>query len=553
MSTVPPSLDARLVETIPIADMGAFPATVPAGVRGLYNTFQFVLRLSQPVHERLAKLPNGIATSSQVGFDDLEAFSTYLHETIHWWQHVGSTYGLILSMTYPAEAHANYDILKRLSAQIGFKKSIRKLTEMLQGPSTPDTPLGLANVVVNNQFDFDAFRRITFSPQAREAVANDPLFESMGHALRVTYGNVVHLLSVVADPAYEVLPNPESWRDAVAALGATKEEGYYYGSPLKVYPLGSRQIMEGQARFAQIQYLHFASGKRLDWDAFHSIGMPGGAVYRDAFDLFLRQANLEWPKRIDDPVVALFLLICDMAINPGAGFPFSVRHPKSFIEDADPGTRFMFLASAVRMFCPEVSGAIKNYSRAEYEEVSEKLAAALKIDSPLSIARTVASWPSSCRGFSALSFERETFDFNPVNLPIRVMLSHFVALMADKNERPEFFCWPGAWMAGERVSENEALLFDKHSVLFVDRSGDSGVFPRLQAGKDQALVQSTFQSFFGSVATYDLTRQWIIEPGPFQFPFGWLVERAKEDEMKEFGGGAFEHIYGVSIDSFEIL
>lgn len=515
MSTVPPILDARLVETIPIADMGAFPATVPAGVRGLYNTFQFVLRLSQPVHERLAKLPNGIATSSQVGFDDLEAFSTYLHETIHWWQHVGSTYGLILSMTYPAEAHANYDILKRLSGQVGFKKSIRKLTEKLPGPSTPDAPLGLANVIVNNQFDFDAFRRITFSPQAREALADDPLFESMGHALRVTYGNVVHLLSVVADPGYEVLPNPESWRDAVAALGAMKEEGYYYGSPLKVYPLGSRQIMEGQARFAQIQYLHFASGKRLDWDAFHSIGMPGSAVYRDAFDLFLRQANLEWPKRIDDPVVALFLLICDMAINPGAGFPFSVRYPKSFIEDVDPGTRFMFLSSAVRMFCPEVSETIKTYSRAEYEEVSEKLAAALKIDSPQAIARKVASWPSSCRGFSALSFEKETFDFDPVNLPIRVMLSHFVAFMADKTERPEFFCWPGAWMAGERVSENEAPLFDKHSVLFVDRPGDRGVFPRLQAGKDQTLVQSTFQSFFSSVATYDLTRQWITEPGPF--------------------------------------
>lgn len=553
MSRVPSDLDARLVETIPIADMGAFPAAVPAGVRGLYNTFQFVLRLSQPVHERLAKLPNGIATSSQVDFDDLEAFSTYLHETIHWWQHVGSTYGLILSMTYPAEAHANYDILKRLSAQVGFKKSIRKLIEVLQGPSTPDTPLGLANVVVNNQFDFDAFRRITFSPQARKALANDPLFESMGHTLRVTYGNVVHLLSVVADPDYEVLPNPGSWRDAVAALEDAREEGYYYGSPLAVYPLGSRQIMEGQARFSQIQYLYFASRMRLDWDAFRSVGMPGGAVYRDAFDLFLKHANLQWPERIDDPIVALFLLICDMAINPGAGFPFSVRYPKSFIEDVDPGTRFIFLSSAVRMFCPEVSETIKTYSRAEYEEVSEKLAAALKIDSPLAVARTVASWPSSSRGFFELSLERKTFDFKPVNLPIRVMLSHFVAFMTDKAARPEFFCWPGAWMAGERVSDLEASLFESHSVLFVDQVGNRGVFPRLQAGKDEALVQSTFQSFFSSVAAYDLTRQWIADAGPFQFPFGWLVEGATEVDMRRFGAAAFERIYGASVDEFEIL
>jgi hypothetical protein len=76
MSKPPPALDVSLVETIPIVDMGAFPTAVPTRVRGLSNTFQFVLWLSQLVHERLAKLPNAIATSAQVNLDDLEAFST---------------------------------------------------------------------------------------------------------------------------------------------------------------------------------------------------------------------------------------------------------------------------------------------------------------------------------------------------------------------------------------------------------------------------------------------------------------------------------------------
>jgi hypothetical protein len=34
----------------------------------------------------------------------MEAMSTYLHETIHWWQHVGNTAGLFLSLTYPVQA-----------------------------------------------------------------------------------------------------------------------------------------------------------------------------------------------------------------------------------------------------------------------------------------------------------------------------------------------------------------------------------------------------------------------------------------------------------------
>ena len=41
--------------------------------------------------------------------DRAQAFSTLLHETVHWWQHVGSTYGLMLSLTYPTQLHGNYN------------------------------------------------------------------------------------------------------------------------------------------------------------------------------------------------------------------------------------------------------------------------------------------------------------------------------------------------------------------------------------------------------------------------------------------------------------
>lgn len=553
MNKNPTHLDARLLESEPIADELAFAAHEASGVRGRYSTFEFVLRLSQPIHDRLAALPSGIVSKSDISLEDAEAFSVYLHETIHWWQHVGSTYGLILSTTYPAESHANHGLLKRLSEQIGFKKPIRKLAELLGGSSTPDTPAGQANIIINNQFDFDAFRRITFSPSSRQTIATSPMFESIGHAMRMTYGNVVHLLASVADPKYLALPDPSSWHESVRALRDAQQEGYYYGSPVHVYPIGSLHIMEGQARFAQIQYLYFTSDRNLSWEDFHSVGMLSAGVYRDAFEFFLTQAGLEWPERIDDPVIALFLLVCDMAINPGAGFPFPVRYPRSFIEDVDPGARFAFLAYAVHKLCPEVALAIKNYSFAEYEEVSEKLAEVLKIDSPLAIAREVASWPSRSEGLAALALERESFDFDPTNLPIRVMLSHFVAFMADKAERPEFFCWPGAWTTGERVSASEAVLFEKHSALFADKPGNNGVFPRLQPDKDETLVQSTFQTFFSSVSTYDLTRQWITESGPFRFQYNWLVEDASQEDMKTFGSRNFESIYGISPDAFEIL
>jgi hypothetical protein len=126
-------LDSRLLDSS--ADLIACPVDLNACLNshGLYSPFQFVLRLSPEVHRKLAALPTGIVTE-QVDFDGLQAFSTFLHETIHWWQHVGSTTGLMLSLSYPGQAHANYTHLKKLLASIGPKKSIRRFVEAASGP-----------------------------------------------------------------------------------------------------------------------------------------------------------------------------------------------------------------------------------------------------------------------------------------------------------------------------------------------------------------------------------------------------------------------------------
>src|ERR1043166_5494801 len=74
-------------------------------IRGLYNSMQFVLRLHPDIHAALENAPTGIVQAGEIDFNAFQAFSTYLHETIHWWQHMGSTSGLLLSLTYPAHLH----------------------------------------------------------------------------------------------------------------------------------------------------------------------------------------------------------------------------------------------------------------------------------------------------------------------------------------------------------------------------------------------------------------------------------------------------------------
>lgn len=538
-------LDLTLLETAALEE--------GSGPRGRYSTFEFTLRLSPEIHARIARLKGPIRSSADLEFEDVQAFSTYLHETVHWWQHVGSTFGLIFSLTYPAETHANYGHLKRLGDLIGHKKSIRRLGEQLEGPRSPETPAGLANIILNNQFDFDAYRRLVFSQAAREKVVQDPLFEAMAHAFSVTYGNVVHQLSGIVDPDYEVLPNPADWNGAIHALRDAKAQGYYYGSPIGVWPVGAREIMEGQARFIQMQYLHFGSGGRIDWDDFRALGWLGFGIYQNAFDLFLTQAGLDWPDSLDHPTVGLFLVICDMALNPGAGFPCPMRYPQTLISDCDPGERFAFLSAAVRRSCPETATMIRTYSFGEYEAVTEALAAALKIDSPLTIARTVASWAKRSAGVEALMREYSTMTFGPLNLPIRVLFSHFIAFLQDKAKRPEVFAWAGAWMAGIRVDQQIVDLFERHGALFVDTPENRGVFARLRAGQDEKALHAMFEQFFSGAVTYDLVRQWITEPGPFQFRYTWLVEKAESSEMENFADSAFRNAFGVSLKDIKIL
>lgn len=529
---------------------GAFRATTRA--RGLYNTFQFVLRLSPEVHRKLGGLTEGIISGRSLDFETIQAASTYLHETVHWWQHVGSTYGLMLSLSFPSQMQANYTHLKNFVAEIGFKKPIRSFIETTDLPSGFGTPRGNANVILNNHFDLSAYRNLTVNPRGATSVIGDHLFECVGHAYEIAIGNNVLLLGATADPEFKVVSHPRDWELGFQKLKSEKHPGFYYGSPVELPPLGAYEIFEGQARFAQLQLLHFATGGQFELSNAADFGMLDG-VYEVAFNEFLSWSELARPNAIDHPTVGLFLLVCDLAINPGWGLPFPPLHFPSFITDSDPGLRFIYLSRLIKLRCPGTATAIRNYSREEYQAVSEELCKAFVEYPPLAIAAEVASWPRRSVSIKAMMEEYETYDFSPGNPVPRFMFAHFIAFSEDKFKRPEFFCWPGAWMAGERVSNDIVAVHDRHSAPFIDKEDDDGIFPRLFANRDQKLVQRTFDNFYSSVVLYDLAHQWITQPGPFTYNYRWLSQRGGAGELKAFADRHFEKAFGVRPDDVELL
>jgi hypothetical protein len=239
-------------------------------------------------------------------------------------------------------------------------------------------------------------------------------------------------------------------------------------------------------------------------------------------------------------------------MNPTRGLPLDIKIFENFIRDVDVGVRFTLLCEVVSEL-PHLKQAIIEYSKDEYVSVSEELTERAGYDQPIMGLTAVREWLNKAPGLPKLMREYETFDYDLANLPIRVFLSHFVAFYGDKLEHPEFFCWAGTYMSGQRSMADPQALWLRHLSLFGDRGDRHGVYPRQRPNRSEEAVKKTFNRFFGTMALYDLTRQWILKDGPFVCDFAWLSENYDQTRAEAWGNDTFKQIYGVTLDEFEIV
>ncbi|PST96708.1 hypothetical protein C9I87_03970 [Photobacterium iliopiscarium] len=518
---------------------------------GLYNSMQFVLRLRYDIHLELEKFDVDVGKYNQFDSKAIQAYSTYFHETIHWWQHIGSITGFILSISHPSQAHINIEELKKYIVQTGKIKPIKKYNELNATTNNPtDEEFKTINVILNNFHDIEYFKNIIIKPELVRKHEKEDLFESVGHSYHIAYSSFCNLIASCFDKDYKFVPNSNHWLDEFVKLKNDKVDGYYYKSPIYIPPTGVYELFEGQARFGQLQYLHFSSGGGLDWDDFENSGLLSG-VYYSSFELFLKLIEAERPSTINSPLVALYMLVIDIAINPTDGFPFDILSFDTFIESVDPGVRFFFLCNAIKNDYPEVKNTILNYTASEYFDVSEKLSRAILCRSPLSASQVVSKWASEQDEIISLMKEESEFKFSNENFPIRLMFSRFIKFQKDKLSTPEFFCWPGFHCAGN-CTERNVKLFKEHQALFTDAS-DGEIYPRTFDDKDENNVIATFNDFYSWVSTYDLTRQWISDDGEFTYDFFWLTTKYSKDELEEWANNNFKQMYGTSSQDFTIL
>ena len=515
-------------------------------VLGLYHPTQYVLRLSYSVHKLVDSATQ--KKNKDITWEEFQAFSTYLHETVHWWQFIGSTVGFMLSMGYPAEAHANIETLQNLAKSSIAKKPLMDWaeTEMRSGKdhSTPD--IANANTATNNTLDIAFYRTLILNAIGIKKIASLNYFESKAHAFNVAYNATLNILRSLFDPDSKFLPDPDDWHDEFENLKVAKANGFFYGSPIKVYPVTGFDIIEGQARFIQLQFLSSVAKNKITVEQVDKDGYLNG-VYGNAFRLFLKITASEAPEFIDSPLVALFLLICDISLNPSEGFPRAITKMESFIETADCNYRFWVLCNSVKenSYLKEY---IKDYSKKEYLEVAQILTSSCGLEHPYETPIVISEWKNKISAIQELLKQQDTFDYDPESISIRVLFSHFISFNLDKFDAPEFFCWAGKHLAFENNSDKYKKLWLKNLSLYSDSAEDQTILPRLFPGKSEKNIKKTFNAFYASNLVYNMSSQWVIGRGPFKYEFSWLTEREEPEVIKNKTKQLFEAIFKVNPD-----
>ena len=521
---------------------------------GMYETMRFVLRLSPKNHEWMELIESEQFDPSNAPSEAIQAYSTYIHETIHWWQHVGSTSGLLYSLSYLAQSHSSLNSLRETLERFGPKKPLKGWTDqiLLAEGDLAQAKLAPANSAVNNALDVEYYKAWASDPRHNiKWMIEQNHFESVGHTYFIVYSQLVGMISDLIDPDFRVLPKIDEWDKEILRLNNERVEGFYWRSNVHLPAVGLKAIYEGQARFNQLQFLDRAQGATRTCEDWRKAGFFS-ELYVEAFEAFLKLSETEWPESLDDPIVGLFLLVCDIAINPTRGIPLEVEVFEDLILDVDVGIRFTRLCLAIKEL-PHLKKAIRHYSREEYIAVANDLCRETGYDHPLTGCHAVKQWFDAAPGLQNLMEQHRTFEFNRSNLPIRLFVSHFVAFYTDKYEHPEFFCWPGIYLSGGGEHLDVRSVWLRHLSLFSDRGDKPGVYPRKWPSRADTAIQKTFERFYSTMTLYDLTRQWILHEGPFVIDYKWLSENYSEAHAEAWANDTMQQVYGVSLSDFEIV
>jgi hypothetical protein len=79
------------------------------------------------------------------------------------------------------------------------------------------------------------------------------------------------------------------------------------------------------------------------------------------------------------------------------------------------------------------------------------------------------------------------------------------------------------------------------------------VYPRKWPNRSEKSIKTTFEGFYGSMALYELTEQWILGEGPFDLNFSWMSDNYDPETFRKWANDSFKQTYRVDLSDFDIV
>ena len=136
-------------------------------IKGSYSTMHFVLRLRDDIRR---ELDNNLGDGAHI-----QAASTLVHENIHWWQHIGSNFGIILSLANPSMIHSLKRVLVELKGKGLAYKPLVKFDDIYFSENRRQD-IKEINFILNNYYDIQNAISFAFDNKNIFEIAEDRRF-----------------------------------------------------------------------------------------------------------------------------------------------------------------------------------------------------------------------------------------------------------------------------------------------------------------------------------------------------------------------------------------
>ncbi len=486
---------------------------------GSFDPANFVIQIQQKLMQANANNLEALHHSHLINGSLLTSEATLLHENIHWWQISGSTFGFIDALTN----HLQNNALLRVLQNNAPKKLVKPLCNIhLIDQAAFDA--FCIDRAINDWMDMEFNQFVMHQPQKIKLLRPNPFFESTGHSLYSLYLEFCDVILQFCSTG-QLIPDGSDWSDALNTLKKQGIPDYARGADNQAVEIGVTDLMEGQARILELRFLNRAQPNR-DWNDFERSGLLG-RQYRKALDFFTKTTDYSIADGPLSSNVAMFLLLCDIALNPDAGYPGPIHRHEMFYYDVHPGIRFMRLCYLLARE-PSLDNAIDVTDNAAYDKFSGALCNALRWIPPRQIARQITAAVRNDEKLEALVRDGEQLLYDSATISVCFLLYKHLFHMRSKAEDPAFFCW----VDGFRVSANETLVvkaaLDNNSKYYNARTApffwfesDGLIHPNMNLGDSDEQREHLMSQYFTRQGDADLLRQLMASPGEFDFTFFW--------------------------------